>query len=143
MKRVLISIILITLSIVVNMPIFAVSNVHEVHNLGIVSPSFTNISYVKEDLNIENDGIAHAQTTVTARNIDKIIINMSLQRYENGNWKVLKSWLQTTYGSESVLYKTMTVSRGYRYRILSNVDCYFDNKLCETSTNISDEILLN
>ena len=143
MKRVLISIILITLSVVLSMPIFAISNVQEVHNLRIVSPSFTNISYVKADLNIENDDIAHVQTMVTARNVDKIVINMSLQRYEYGNWKVLNSWLQTTYGSESVLYKTMTVSRGYRYRILSNVDCYFDNKLCETSTITSDEILLN
>lgn len=132
MKRVLISIILITLSIVVNMPIFAISNVHEVHNLGIVSPSFTNISYVKADLNIENDGIAHAQTTVTARNIDKIVINMSLQRYENGNWKVLKTWLQTTYGSESVLYKTLTVSRGYSYRVLSVIDVYNDSRVIES-----------
>lgn len=137
MKRVLISIILITLLIVVNMPIFAVSNVHEVHNLGMIAPSFTNISYVKAELNIENDGVAHAQTTVTARNIDKIVINMSLQRYENGNWKVLKSWLQTTNGMESVLYNSITVSRGYSYRILSNVDCYFKNTLVENDTILS------
>ena len=45
MKRVLISIILITLSIVVNMPIFTVSNVHEAHNIGALASNFANISF--------------------------------------------------------------------------------------------------
>jgi len=57
---------------------------------------------------------------------------MSLQRYENGDWKVLKSWSQTTYGTESVLYNTMVVSRGFRYRVLSDVDVYNDNRFIES-----------
>lgn len=140
MKRVLILIMLLTVSIAISMPIFAVNNENEVHNLGIVTPNFTNISYVKTDLNIGIDSVAKAQTTVMARNVDKIVISMSLQRYENGIWKVLKSWSQTTYGTESVHFNTMAVSRGFSYRVVSNIDVFLVNKLSESFVNTSEVI---
>jgi len=133
MYRILIPIFLFTLSVVTNMPLFASSNEYLVHNFGIIEPNFTNISYIKTDLNIDSSGLAHAQTTVIARNIDKIIINMSLQSYENGSWRVVKSWSQTSFNTECVMYNTIYVSRGYNYRVLANVFVYQSSSLLENS----------
>jgi hypothetical protein len=131
---------LLALSIAISMPIFAVNNENEVHNLGIVTPNFTNISFVKTDLSIGSDGVAHAQTTATARNVDKIIVSMSLQQFDNGNWKVLKTWSQTTFGTESFQYNTMIVSRGFKYRVVSNIKVYLDNIIREEIINMSEEV---
>lgn len=142
MKRVLILMMCFMLFLATNMPLYAVKGENEVNGLDSVIPNFTNISYAKVDLNIESDCIAHAQTTVTARNVDKLVIIMSLQRNENGNWKEIKTWTQTTYGTESVLYNTISVSRGYSYRVSSNVFVYLSSNLVESYACFSQIVIL-
>ena len=119
-------------------PIYADSNKNELSDIGVVRPHFLNISYIKTSLSIDDNAIAQTQTVVTARNVDKIVVNMRLERLENGRWTTLKTWSQSTFGTECILYDSIIVSRGYNYRVFSTVSVFKASVLIESTESISE-----
>lgn len=104
----------------------------------VVTSMFTNIDYFTSNIQIDDNNVAYVQTSVIARNVDKIVIEMVLQRFENGTWKTAKSWIHTTFGTEAFSSNSVVVVKEYKYRLLSNVSVYKGNNLIEKTNNCID-----
>lgn len=74
---------------------------------------------------------------------DKMILEMTLQRYSNGSWINVKSFSNTAYNT-SLLTKSYNVSvtRGYYYRV--KAACVAQkNGVSESRVPVTDGILIN
>jgi hypothetical protein len=103
----------------------------------IVQPRFTNISIFQTGFDISSTGKASVNVYLTAQNVDSVKVDASLQQYKNGAWTTIKSWTNTTAGTNAGLSGTYYVATGYSYRIVSNGFVYKGSKMIETTTYTS------
>ena len=133
---------LIVVMFAINVPTFADGHEPSVcklnSNYEIVTPFFTNITLFQNVFNISTDGKATISVYLTARNVDSVKVDASLQQFKDGNWLTIKSWTNTSAGTYAGVSGTYYVAKGYRYRIISNGMVYMKQVLLEKSNLISD-----
>lgn len=133
---------LIVVIFAINVPTFA--DVHEpsvsksTGNYEIVTPFFTNITLLQNVFDISTDGKASISVYLTARNVDSVKIDASLQQLKNGNWVTIKSWTNTSAGTYAGVSGTYYVAKGYQYRILSNGYVYQNGIVLENTSYLSE-----
>lgn len=69
----------------------------------IIKPNFTNISIFVNTFEISAYGKASVSSCLTARNIDKVRIETNLQQFKNGKWISIKSWEDSSNGTNGGL----------------------------------------
>ncbi len=58
--------------------------------------------------------------TIAQKKVGTVSINVNIERKVNGEWEQYTSWTTTKYNTISVLsHKTLTVPKGYYYRVKS------------------------
>lgn len=133
---------LIVVIFAINVPTFADGNEPSVSkttgNYEIVTPFFTNITLFQNVFDISTDGKASVSVYLTARNVDSVKIDASLQQLKNGNWLTIKSWTNTSAGTYAGVSGTYYVAKGYKYRLVSSGMVYMKQVLLEKSNSISD-----
>ncbi len=81
---------------------------------------------------ISGSGAATVDVGLYARSdINKVVIDASIQQYVDGNWQTIKSWTSTSYSSNGYISKTWYVNKGYYYRLVSTGKVYQDDVLVE------------
>lgn len=61
-------------------------------------PLWVSITEFTNSFEISSSGLAQFDTSLYARsNINKVVINASIQQYANGNWQTIKSWASTSH----------------------------------------------
>jgi hypothetical protein len=100
-------------------------------NYEIVTPFFTNITLFQNVFDISTDGKASISVYLTARNVDSVKVDASLQQFKNGNWLTIKSWTNTSAGTYAGVSGTYYVAKGYQYRLVSNGYVYKSGNLVE------------
>jgi hypothetical protein len=115
------------------MQMFAIE-INQITNLQI-GPLWVNITEFTNSFDISASGLAEFDTSLYARsNINKVVINASIQQYVNGNWRTIKSWSSTTYSNSGYLNKKWYVVSGYYYRLVSTGSVYQNNVLVEQTS---------
>lgn len=112
-------------------------------NYEIVTPFFTNITLFQNVFDISTDGKASISVYLTARNVDSVKVDASLQQYKNGNWLTIKSWTNTSVGTYAGVSGTYYIAKGYQYRILSNGYVYQNGIVRENSSYLSESKNIN
>lgn len=79
----------------------------------IVTPFFTNITLFQNVFDISTDGKASISVYLTARNVDSVKVDASLQQFKNGNWLTIKSWTNTSAGTYAGVSGTYYIAKGY------------------------------
>lgn len=102
-----------------------------IDNYEIVMPFFTNITLFQNVFDISTDGKASISVYLTARNVDSVKVDASLQQFKNGNWLTIKSWTNTSVGTYAGLSGTYYVTKGYEYRLVSSGYVYKNEHLSE------------
>lgn len=133
---------LITLLIVImfiSTPIYAAGgnrNIN-VYKSSEIKPNFTYISIFTNDFEISVSGKASVSSYLSARNIDKLIIKVDLQRFMDGKWTTVKSWTESSNGINGGLSGSYYVLKGYIYRAISQGMVYKNGVLVESTSNVS------
>jgi hypothetical protein len=126
---------LLVLSFAFTVPTFADGNEPSLSksngNYVIVSPFFTNITLFQNVFDISTDGKASISVYLTARNVDSVKVDASLQQFKNGNWLTIKSWTNTSAGTYAGVSGTYYVAKGYQYRLVSSGYVYKSGNLIE------------
>lgn len=100
-----------------------------------IEPKWTSIIEFTNSFDISSGGTAQFDTVLFARsNIDKVVINASIQQYVNGNWQTVNSWSSTTYSNSGYLNKKWALMSGYYYRLVSTGAVYEDGILVEQTS---------
>jgi hypothetical protein len=119
----------------INIPTFADGDEPEVSNSNgnyeIVTTFFTNITLFQNVFDILTDGKASISVYLTARNVDHVKIDSSLQQFKNGNWLTIKSWTNTSAGTYVGVSGSYYVPKGYQYRMISSGFVYKSGNLIE------------
>lgn len=125
------------------MPIYARSDsgFDSSKNIDLIQPYFTNINVFYNDFNITNQGKAMLTSIVDARNVDRIRIEIYLQRYQNGRWNTVKSWETNQNGTLATLGENWYVASGYQYRMLSYAYVYKDGIIVDSTMFSSTTII--
>lgn len=98
----------------------------------VIAPRWTSIIDYQNIFEISGSGAALVDVSLNARsNINKVVINASIQQYVNDNWTTIKSWSSTSYSSSGYLSQTWYVNKGYYYRMLSTGAVYQNDVLLE------------
>ena len=108
----------------------------------VISPNYTYIMLLHAGLTINSSGKAQCVGGVDASsNSYDAELTVSLQKYENGSWKSVKSWSDSGTGQSNLLIdEPYYVVRGtYRVRTTARI---FDRlgKLLESASLNSDEV---
>jgi hypothetical protein len=81
-----------------------------------IGPSWINIIEFTNSFDISDSGLAQFDTVLYARsNINKVVINTSIQQYTNGSWQTIKSWSSTSNSNSGYLNQKWYVVSGYYY----------------------------
>ena len=104
----------------------------------IVSPFFTNITLFQNVFDISTDGKASISVYLTARDVDSVKVDASLQQFKNGNWLTIKSWTNTSMGTYAGVSGSYYVAKGYQYRVVSIGQVYKSQTLIESSEFLSN-----
>ena len=107
-------------------------------NYEIVTPFFTNITLFQNVFDISTDGKTSISVYLTARNVDSVKVDASLQQFKNGNWLTIKSWTNTSVGTYAGVSGTYYVAKGYQYRMVSNGLVYNNQILNEITMYIGN-----
>jgi len=101
----------------------------------VIMPRYTYVSDVTMGFDIAGDGKAYCSTGVTLHGLTYTCsLEMTLQRYEDGEWSDVKTW-STTGDSNADIEKFWYVASGYEYRTSNVVRVYNTNgRLVETVT---------
>lgn len=128
--------------LIMTMPAYATEN-QLLTEKEIVTPQlrFSNINILCVDFGISSSGKARVESVLSARDCDKVKINMYLQRYQNGNWVSIKSWSDTRNSTSMLLSKEWYVASGYQYRMKSYGYVYNNGQLVESSSLVSQSII--
>lgn len=133
---------LIVVMFAINVPTFADGHEPSVcklnSNYEIVTPFFTNITLFQNVFDISTDGKATISAYLTARNVDSVKVDASLQQFKNGNWLTIKSWTNTSAGTYAGVSGTYYVAIGYQYRLVSSGYVYKGGSLIEQTVNYSN-----
>ncbi|MDQ7095890.1 hypothetical protein REC12_20045 [Desulfosporosinus sp. PR] len=98
-------------------------------------PLWVGITEFTNSFEISSSGLAQFDTSLYARsNINKVVINASIQQYINGSWQTIKSWSSTSYSSSGYLNQKWYVVSGYNYRLVSTGAVYQDDALVEQAS---------
>ncbi|KPU43274.1 hypothetical protein OXPF_27150 [Oxobacter pfennigii] len=104
----------------------------------VIQPYFSYISIFQNAFDISTSGKASVSSYLTARDVDEVGVEASLQQNKNGVWTTIKSWSNTSPGTNSGLSGTYYVTAGYSYRLVSNGKVYKDGSLVEQTSYISE-----
>ena len=107
-------------------------------NYEIVTPFFTNITLFQNVFDISTDGKTSISVYLTARNVDSVKVDASLQQFKNGNWLTIKSWTNTSAGTYAGVSGTYYVAKGYKYRLKSSGYVYKSSSQIERTDFYSD-----
>lgn len=103
-----------------------------------IGPLWVNIIEFTNSFEISSSGLAEFDTSLYARsNINKVVINASIQQYINGSWQTIKSWSSTSYSNSGYLNQKWYVVSGYYYRLVSTGAVYQNNVLVEQTSYTS------
>lgn len=131
-KRVVLALLLLIL-LLVPMQAFALGT-NQVINSEI-GPLWVSITEFTNSFDISSSGLAQFDTSLYARtNINKVVINASIQQYINGNWQTIKSWASTSYSNSGYLNQQWYVMSGYYYRLVSTGAVYQNDVLVEQTS---------
>lgn len=82
------------------------------------SIDFMYIMSTSTELDITSSGKACCTARISCYpGTDSNRISAYLQRYENGTWTTVQSWVKNTTGSEGYMYNEKYISSGYQYRL--------------------------
>jgi len=111
--------------------VFAADNENE----GGIMPRYTYVAEIIMGFDIAGDGKSYCSTGVTLHsNSYTCTLEMTLQRYEDGDWEDVKTW-STSGGQDVDIEKFWYVVSGYEYRTSNVVRVYNTNgHLVETVT---------
>lgn len=99
-----------------------------------VQPLWVYVNYVSGTIDISSGGMAKvsASTRMKPEKVQKTIITASLQQYEAGQWKEIKSWTASSSGTSAKLSeKSWPVAHGYSYRVVVTAKAYDGATLLE------------
>lgn len=97
-----------------------------------VSPMWISITEFTNSFDISSSGLAQFDTSLYARsNINKVVIDASIQQYINGSWQTIKSWTSTSNSNSGYLAQKWYVTSGYYYRLVSTGAVYQNDVLVE------------
>ncbi|KUO72473.1 MAG: hypothetical protein APF81_03445 [Desulfosporosinus sp. BRH_c37] len=100
-----------------------------------IGPLWVSITEFTNSFEISGSGLAQFDTSLYARsNINKVVINASIQQYINGSWQAVNSWTSTTYSNSGYLNQKWYVMSGYYYRLVSSGAVYQDDVLVEQTS---------
>ena len=100
-----------------------------------IGPLWVSITEFTNSFEISGSGLAQFDTSLYARsNINKVVINASIQRYINGSWQAVNSWTSTTYSNSGYLNQKWYLMSGYYYRLVSTGAVYQDDVLVEQTS---------
>lgn len=132
-KRVFLLVLVIMLLCTAPVQVFALETNSE--NGLEMGPLWVNITSFVNASDITGSGIFEFETRLYARsNIDKVVIDASIQQYNNGSWQTIKSWTSTSYSSSGSMYQNWAVMSGYYYRLVSTGLVYQNNVLMEQTS---------
>ncbi len=100
-----------------------------------IGPLWVSITEFTNSFEISGSGLAQFDTSLYARsNINKVVINASMQQYNNGSWQTVNSWTSTTYSNSGYLNQKWYLMSGYYYRLVSTGAVYQDDVLIEQTS---------
>ncbi|WP_075367228.1 hypothetical protein [Desulfosporosinus metallidurans] len=100
-----------------------------------LGPLWVSITEFTNSFEISGSGLAQFDTSLYARsNINKVVINASIQQYINGSWQTIKSWTSTSYNNSGYLNQKWYVVSGYNYRLVSTGAVYQNDTLVEQTS---------
>ena len=100
-----------------------------------IGPLWVSITEFTNSFEISGSGLAQFDTSLYARsNINKVVINASIQQYINGSWQAVNSWTSTTYSNSGYLNQKWYLMSGYYYRLVSSGAVYQDDVLVEQTS---------
>ncbi|MCT4597148.1 MAG: hypothetical protein N4A50_04635 [Vallitalea sp.] len=99
---------------------------------------FTNINTFENTFYISSNGQASVSSYITARNVDSVKVVAILQQYNNGNWKTIKSWSETTKRTRGGAGGKWYVLSGNKYRIVSYGYTYVNGREVESTSYTSN-----
>jgi len=98
-------------------------------------PLWVSITEFTNSFEISGSGLAQFDTSLYARsNINKVVINASIQQYINGSWQTVNSWASTSSSNSGYLNKKWYLISGYYYRLVSNGVVYQDDVIVERTS---------
>lgn len=121
-------------------PVFALNEVKEaprIETQELIQPLFTHIVLFQNNFDIASNGQVSVSSYLTARNVDSLRINISLQRYSNNSWTTIKSWSNTANGTSMGLSGSHYVTKGYSYRMVSSGVVYRSGSQVESAAHTS------
>jgi len=121
-------------------PVQAQSNLqlNDAHEQLVIQPYFTYIAIFQTGFNISSTGKATVDVYLTARNVDSVKVEASLQQYKNGSWTTIKSWSNTETGTNAGVAGEYYIAHGYQYRVISHGYVYRYGSLVESTSYTSD-----
>lgn len=104
----------------------------------LIQPYFSNISIFQNVFDLSSGGKASISSYLTARDVDQVTVEANLQQNKNGVWTTIKTWSNTSAGTNSGTSGTYYVLRGYGYRLMSVGKVYKNGILVEQTTYVSE-----
>jgi len=100
---------------------------------------FVSISRISANFDITKSGKAIISSAVTTypSAMDFIKLDVTLQKFDNGSWKPVKSWNATSHINFCSIDKQYYVMSGHQYRTVTKVYTYKDGQVVETDTTIT------
>ncbi len=100
-----------------------------------IGPMWVNIIEFTNSFDISDSGLFEFDTVLYARSdINKVVINASIQQYSNGSWQTIKSWSSTSYSNSGYLNQKWYVMSDYYYRLVSTGAVYQNGELVEQTS---------
>ncbi len=125
--------------IIISTPVHASNNYGDtkLSENTIITPYFTNISVFDSTLKISSYGKASVSSYLTARNIDRLTIEVDLQQLKDGRWLSLKKWTESSNNTSGGLNGSYYVPKGYIYRTVSKGMVYKNGVMLESTSAVS------
>lgn len=139
MKR-LLSILLVSLLLVsFTSPAYASTEIKVQDS--IIQPFWTYISTVSAWMDIDSSGNALMASSMSAYStVTKIEISAYLQRLEDGEWKTVNNWSETSSGTSGTWTQTWYVNKGYSYRLKTYFYAYKGASIVESTSLTSSTV---
>lgn len=103
-----------------------------------IGPSWVHIVRFSNYFDISSSGLAHVDTGLLARsNINKVVINSSIQQNVDGSWRTIKSWTSTSNSYVGDLTESWYVVSGHYYRLATSGEVYQNGVLMEQTSYTS------
>lgn len=106
-----------------------------------IRPYMDYISRASCDLHINSAGKATIDCSVYGYQgtTTKVSITANLQQYKDGRWTNIKTYTESANLHRASLYETITISKGYTYRVTAQVKAY-SGTIVETRNLTSSEV---